>query len=290
MMYTKILVPLDGSRLAEQILPYACLLAEAFEIPVELLRVNDPAAMTPYAPPLQGDEYLKEIADWAFPVTLRVHRSVEVANPTQAILQYAGTDHGTLIAMATHGLTGIHGWMMGSVAYKVVHATRNPVLLIRPTEEGDPGVAVKLETVLTPLDGSGLADRILPHVIALAKKLSLEVTLVRTYTVPPDNYFVGDGLYLDTLARERDAFKQEIEDYLAGKTEEIRAAGLSRVSPIAIHGDPAGEIIDCARNTPNSLIAMSTHGRSGFGRWLMGSVAEKVVQYSRNPVLVIRPE
>jgi len=285
-MYTKILVPLDGSRLAEQILPYASLLAEAFGVPVELLRVDDSGALTPS----KGNEYLKEIGDWAFPASVQFHHSIEVANPTEAILRHADADRRTLIAMGTHGLSGIHGWVMGSVAYKVVHATRNPVLLIRPTEEGDPGIAVKLGTVLVPLDGSGLADRILPHVIALAKSLNLEVTLIRAYTLPPDNYFVGDGLYLDALAGQRDAFRQEIDDYLIGKTEEIRATGLSRVSPVPIHGDAAGEIIDCARNTQNSLIAMSTHGRSGLGRWLMGSVAEKVVQHSQNPVLLIRPE
>jgi nucleotide-binding universal stress UspA family protein len=289
-MYTKILVPLDGSRLAEQILPYACLIAEAFDIPVELLRVNEPGAMTPFAPPLQGGEYLTAIADWAFPASVSVHRSIEVANPTEAILQYAGADRGILIAMATHGLSGIHGWVMGSVAYKVVHATRNPVLLIRPTEEGDPGIMVKLGTVIVPLDGSGLADRILPHVIALAKSLNLEVTPIRAYTVPPENYLVGDGLYLDALARQRAECKQAIDEYLTGKTEEIRGAGVSRVSPVPVHGDAAGEIIDFARKTRHSLIAMSTHGRSGIGRWLMGSVAEKVVQHSQDPVLLIRPE
>ena len=285
-MYTKILVPLDGSRLAEQILPYVCLLAEAFEIPVELLRIDDSGALTPS----KGSEYLKEIGAWAFPTTVKFHHSIEIANPTEAILRHAAAERQMLIAMATHGLSGIRGWVMGSVAYKVVHATKNPVLLIRPTEEGDPGVAVKLGTVLVPLDGSGLADRILPHVIALARSLNLEVTLIRAYRLPPDNYFVGDGIYLDALAGQRDAYKQEIDEYLAGKTEEIRGAGISRVSPVAIHGDAAGEIIDCARKTGNSLIAMSTHGRSGLGRWLMGSVTEKIVQHSRDPVLVIRPE
>jgi nucleotide-binding universal stress UspA family protein len=285
-MYTKILVPLDGSRLAEQILPYASLLAEAFEIPVEILRVDDSGALAPS----KGNEYLKEIGDWAFPASVQFHHSIEVANPTEAILRHAAADRSTLIAMATHGLSGIHGWVMGSVAYKVVHATRNPVLLIRPTEEGDPGIAVKLGTVLVPLDGSGLADRILPHVIALCQKLKLEATLIRAYTLPPDTYMVGDGLYMDALARQRAAFKQEIDDYLTGKVEELRAGGLSRLSPIATHGDPAEQIIDFARNTQNSLIAMSTHGRSGVGRWLMGSVAEKIVHHSRNPVLLIRPE
>jgi nucleotide-binding universal stress UspA family protein len=285
-MYTKILVPLDGSRLAEQILPYAGFIAERFAIPVELLRIDDSGDLTRS----KADEYLKEIGNWAFPANVEFHRRLEIANPTEAILRHAADDRGILIAMATHGLSGIRGWTMGSVAYKVVHATKNPVLLIRPTEEGDPGIAVKLDNLLVPLDGSGLADRILPHVITLAKKLELEVSLIRAYTVPPDNYIVGDGLYMDALARHRDAFKQEINEYLAGKSEEIRAAGVSRVSPIASHGDAAGEIIDCARNTQNSLIAMSTHGRSGIGRWLMGSVAERVLQYARNPVLLIRPE
>ena len=285
-MYTKILVPLDGSRLAEQILPYASLIAEKFRIPVELLRVDDSGNL----PTSKGQEYLKEIGDWAFPPSIKFHRAVEIANPAEAILRHSSDDRRILVAMATHGLSGIRGWTMGSVAYKVVHATRNPVLLIRPTEEGDPGVAVTLSTVLVPLDGSGLADRILPHVIALANALNMEINLIRAYTSPRDSYIVGDGLYMDRLAHERDVFKHEIEDYLAGKTEEIRAAGISRVSPIVSHGDAAAEIIDCARKTQNSLIAMSTHGRSGVGRWLIGSVAEKVVQYSRNPVLLIRPE
>ncbi len=285
-MYTKILVPLDGSRLAEQILPYVSLVAEAFGIPVELLRVDDSGSLSAS----KGNEYLKAIGDWAFSTSVKFYYSIEVANPTEAILRHASADRKILIAMATHGLSGIHGWVMGSVAYKVVHATTNPVLLIRPTEEGDPGIAVQLGTVLAPLDGSGLGDRILPHVIALAKQLNLEVTLVRAYTVAPETYLVGDGLYMDVLARQRDAFKQDVDDYLTGKTEEIRAAGLSRVSPIAVEGDAAEQIIDFARNTRNGLIAMSTHGRSGMGRWLMGSVAEKVVQHSPNPVLLIRPE
>ena len=106
-MYTKILVPLDGSRLAEQILPYACLIAEAFGIPVELLRVNEPGAMTPFAPPLQGDEYLTAIADWAFPASLSVHRSIEVAKPAETILQYAGADRGAAPA-AARGARGGH--------------------------------------------------------------------------------------------------------------------------------------------------------------------------------------
>jgi len=75
---------------------------------------------------------------------------------------------------------------------------------------------------------------------------------------------------------------------LDGLVAGLRADGLNRVIATAIEGDPAGEIIDLARKTPNDLIAISTHGRSGIGRWVLGSVAEKVVQYARGPVLLVR--
>jgi nucleotide-binding universal stress UspA family protein len=139
------------------------------------------------------------------------------------------------------------------------------------------------------LDGSALAEKVLPHVIALAKRIDLEVNLVQAYTVPPESYIVGDGLYMDVLRRQAEAIHKGVDDYLSAKTQELQAEGVSRVVAVAVKGDAAEEIIDLARKTPNCLIAMSTHGRSGIGRWILGSVAAKVVHHSRNPVLVIRP-
>ncbi len=84
--------------------------------------------------------------------------------------------------------------------------------------------------------------------------------------------------------------QKEAEDYLAGKVEELRREGLDQVISTAIEGDPAGEIIDLAQRTPNNLlIAMSSHGKSGIAQWVLGSVAEKVIHHSSDPVLVIRP-
>lgn len=83
--------------------------------------------------------------------------------------------------------------------------------------------------------------------------------------------------------------EKEAKTYLEGKTQQLRAEGLDRVISTAIEGDRAGEIIDLACKTPNNLIAMSSHGRSGVGRWVLGSVTERVIHHSRDPVLVIRP-
>jgi nucleotide-binding universal stress UspA family protein len=86
----------------------------------------------------------------------------------------------------------------------------------------------------------------------------------------------------------RESIKREATTYLDGKVDALRAEGLARVVATAIEGDAASEIIDIARKTPSNMIAMSSHGRSGVGRWLLGSVAEKVIQHSQDPVLVIR--
>jgi len=289
-MFNKILVPLDGSKLAEQILPYARFMAETFSVPVELLRVNDPASMTPFAPPLQGGEYLKKISESYFLSSAQVTTSIEVGKPAEIIVSCAALDGDTLIAMATHGLSGIQRWVLGSVAYKVAHMAANPLLLVRPLEGHDPVKPISLRTLLVPLDGSGLADKILPYVIALARRLDLEVNLVRAYLMPAESYAVGDGLYVDVLNRGREVIRKEIDDFNSSKTQELQAEGLSRVSAVAVEGDAAEEIIDLALKTPDCLIAMSTHGRSGVGRWVLGSVAEKVIHYSRHPVLILRPE
>jgi nucleotide-binding universal stress UspA family protein len=91
------------------------------------------------------------------------------------------------------------------------------------------------------------------------------------------------------LAEQSKIIEQEATTYLDGVTEKLRAAGVERITSIPIDGDAAEVIIDLAQKTPKSLIAMCTHGRSGVGRWVLGSVAEKVIQYSRDPVLLVRP-
>ncbi len=274
-MYTKILVPLDGSKLSEQILPYAQLLADAFHVPVELLHVNDLDTITPFAPPLQGGDYLKVVSKRYLPLSLTVSCTVDLGKPAELIVERAAADRGALIAMATRGHSGMQRWLLGSVSNKVVRTATNPLLLVRPPQGTGPVWPLKLKTILVPLDGSGLAEKILPHVTALAETLELEVNLLRVHTIPAESYIVGDGLYVDVLSRETESIRKGVGDYLNGKIEELQAEGLDRVSSVAVEGDPAEEIIDLARNTHDSLIAMSTHGRSGMERWVLEASRRK---------------
>ena len=285
-MFNKILVPLDGSKLAEQVLPYARWLAAAYGASITLVRVTDPEARLPFTANQSVSDYLKYTAASLAP--LPVESVEKIGKPAEVIVDTAKGDADCLIAMATHGMTGPRRWLLGSVASKVVQTADNPILLIRVTQDAAPLGPFALRRVIVPLDGSGLAEKVLPYVRVLASKLKLDMQLVRTYSLPPDAYVVADGVIAQGPAQYRKNLHEESEKYLDGKVASLQADGFTAVSATVIEGDAASELIDLAAEPPQSLIAMSTHGRSGLGRWVLGSVAEKVVQHSLAPVLLIR--
>ena len=285
-MYSKILVPLDGSKTSERILPYARFFADAHGIPVELVRVTDPELRPPFWPTETNEQYLKRIAAEYFYGSASIVS--EVGLPARVIVDQAKTDPACLIAMATHGMSAARRWVLGSVTSKVVQTAANPLLLIRSEDHPDALMRPNIEKVFVPLDGSGLAEKTLPYACALAKRLNLEMHLVRAYDLPPEAYVVADGVIAQGPAQYSKQLASEAQVYLDGKVAGLEADGFERVFSIVLQGDAASEIIDLTRKTPNSLIAMSTHGRSGVSRWVLGSVAEKVIQHARNPVLLIR--
>lgn len=299
-MYTKILVPLDGSATAECVLPLVRSLALALSLPVELMGVVETAGMTPsmdenklwYLGKFIEDarhareQYLHDARGKLAPNGVTV--TVTAGLPAEAILEKGSADPDSLITIATHGRSGVNRWLLGSVAEKLLTATHNPLLVVRaPRQSAHTGV---LRSIIVPLDGSGLAEKILPHGLFLANHLHLDLHMVRVFALPVDAYLVGDGTIMTGPAEIREAKRKESQAYLDGKTQELRAAGLARISATSLEGDAASEIIDLANTTADALVAMSTHGRSGIGRWVLGSVTEKVIRYGKSPVLVIRPE
>jgi nucleotide-binding universal stress UspA family protein len=285
-MYNEILVPLDGSKLAEGVLPYARCFAEAFSVPVKLLHINDPEVVAAYSHPMQGEDYLKDLARSAL-AGLSVNVSVEIGKPAEVIADIGAGRRDALIAMATHGRSGIRRWLLGSVAEKVLHATVNPLLVVRP-EEKPPSGPVRLKTVLVPLDGSHLAEKVLPHARAIAAALKAELVLTRVFSAPIAAQVVSEGVRAPDFNQVKEALRKEARTYLEEKVEALRAGDGADVSHILMEGDSAAEIIDLARKTPDNLLAMCTHGRTGVSRWVIGSVTERVVRHSGDPVLVIR--
>jgi len=129
--------------------------------------------------------------------------------------------------------------------------------------------------ILVPLDGSPLAEAILDHVEAVAAPLGAEVILLQVLP--------GTGVLPDQAQREEESARS----YLGRKVEQLRAKGINARFAVR-HGDPAPEILDYAEDNKVDAIAMSTHGRSGIGRWVFGSIAEKVLRGTNIPILLVR--
>lgn len=292
------LIPLDGSNVSEQVLPYARLLARKLNLPVELLAVVDAVGLAACLSPddkrnvesfiahTLGDSaaFLERISK-TFPEA-SVKCVVEKGRPGEVVIEKAAADSGTLIAMATHGRSGIDRWLLGSVAEKVLRGTKNPLLLVRAGKSGESVGEARLERVIVPLDGSPLAEKTLPHAAALAKAMNLDMVLFRSYTLTQiistyDDY-IPDWNKLEAVS------KGEAISYLDQKVLELKQNGLTHVSPLVSEGEAAEQIIDLAKRTADSLVVMCSHGRSGVGRWVLGSVAERVARHSIGPVLFIR--
>jgi nucleotide-binding universal stress UspA family protein len=300
-MYSKILVPMDGSKTAENVLPYARYLAGKFKIPVELLAVVDIGEAATHMASEKArffdtliedavrhcTSYLRGVATTF--AGAEVSCAVERGKPEEAIIEKAASDKAMLITMATHGRSGLNRFLLGSVAEKVLRGTVNPLLLIRASEGAKSDGEATLKSIVVPLDGSELAESVLPMVAAMAKSLHLEVELFRAYHIPYNAYAGDEGFYAGNLEELLVSVRDEAREYLDKKAADLRGLGVAKVLCVTKEGFAGDEIISLGKTTPDSLIAMCSHGRSGVKRWVLGSVAETVVRHSGDPVLIVRP-
>jgi nucleotide-binding universal stress UspA family protein len=160
-------------------------------------------------------------------------------------------------------------------------------MVVRPTESRIPKDPVRLTKLLVPLDGSGLAEGILPYVKGLATRLFLGVVLLRVFTVAAMVHAAAEvpTRVFDMLEVEA---KAEAERYLSQVSRDLARKGVL-VEHELLKGAPGASIVDYAHKTEGCMVAMSTHGRTGLGRLVLGSVADHVIRHSGAPVLVFRP-
>jgi nucleotide-binding universal stress UspA family protein len=299
-MYSAILVPLDGSKTAEKVLPYARYLAGKFKVSVELLAVVDVVEIASHMTSEKvrfldtiiedavqhSTTYLRGVGTTITGTDVRC--SVEKGRAEETIIEKAANDKAMLITMATHGRSGLNRFLLGSVAEKVLRGTVNPILLIRAAGEAKSEGEAMLKSIIVPLDGSELAEAVLPAVADLAKELDIEIELFRSYHVPYNVYSGDEGFYAVNYEELLAGVRDEAVEYLETKAADLKRLGVAKVQCVTKEGLAADEIISLGRETPDNLIAMSSHGRSGVRRWMLGSVTEMVVRHSGDPVLVIR--
>lgn len=308
-MYKRILAPLDGSEMAEQALPYVRFLAKDLQARVELIRTVDNVPLELiYNPDIhpqdimeamrtEAGNYLNDAKRRLDNIGLSVSVSVRDGSPAQEIVEAAEQEPDTIIAMTTHGRSGMARWVMGSVADKALHTTDCPFLLIKAREQAEIESDASVNTIIVPLDGSEFAAEALPHAAALARPRRLKVILARVtpaageyqrymqYTMIDASTSVYTGPY-EQWSREADA---NAMGYLRDLGAKFASENGVTVEERLLNGSPADAIVDLLHDEPNSLCVMTTHGRSGVGRWVLGSVADRIVRHSGSPALVIRP-
>ncbi|MGB2799901.1 MAG: universal stress protein [Dehalococcoidia bacterium] len=312
-MYKRMLVPLDGSELAEVVFAYAKELAGRLSLDVTLLHVCSPTEQE-LAPmhrsytehmagivKLQVEAIQKKVGIQPGSKEVETRGELAVGYPAEQILSYADENDIDLILMATHGRSGIRRWAIGSVADKVLRASKVPVWLVRA---GIPEEVVYDEwprrTILVPLDGSELAESVLPHVETLAKQRGAElvdVVLLRVCDPPIISSDYPEAImplsWEEHVEQQMAWCKRASEKYLAGVEKQLKDAGLKVRSEVLVGNppldNPANEIIDYANRNPFNLIVMATHGRSGISRWAYGSVAARVLLGVSSPLFLVRP-
>jgi nucleotide-binding universal stress UspA family protein len=275
----KILIPLDGSPTSESALPWAQALAPRLEAGLLLVGVVDPfqSGPTGQAPSmalrltehLQSDreKYLQHQASLQSPGTAW---KCLMGSPARVLGSLAQPEHCGAVIMASHGRSGGARWFLGSVAESVLRQSGVPVLLVRPDCTVPP---TGFARALLPLDGSPESRAFLPRLKPWLAP-NAEVLLVRSSGFDAHDYLnVADpGGHQQVL--------QHMEDELA----QVELEGF-RVSRHVLDGDAAECIVAMAKEHHCDLVAMSTHGRSGWQRFLLGSVTEKVARRAACPVL-----
>jgi len=307
-MFERILIALDGSPRAELILSQISRILKREDSELLLLRIVDlpePAGGLEGAGAIdiqalrqaereEAQKYVHDIARRFAAKGAKVHGRIAEGPAAQIILDTAQAEGATLIAMTTHGRTGIARWLMGSVAEKVARASDVPLLLVRSfrrsstgdLEPNTPG-ETPFRRILIPVDGSPTSMSI----IAPAEKFAqlydsaILVVHVRPPFIPAGPVLPGMEAALPlVLPPPPPPANDEAIDMAARR---FHHAGLG-VRKLSVEGEPACEILDLARTESVDLIALGTHGRSGFSRWALGSVAERVLRSAEVPLLLVR--
>ena len=299
-MIKHIFVPLDGSDTAEAAVPHAAALAKLLDARVTLARVPE-AMIVPVVDAgvwitrvvesreaaERSKEYLAQVAEdsvWG-------DASVDTVLPhypvAEGLLDAIDDLDVGLVVMTTHGRSGPDRWLMGSVAQKLVHHAPASMFVLRnEAAQRDPAFS----EIMVPLDGSDLAASALEPASELAQRSGGQLHLVTVPTVPPYAKVVPEtsGMIPDLLKRRIG----EAESYLSQTVADLEDRGIEVDAnvEVVVAGDVAKGIVEHADEVDADLILMSTHGRTGLGRFILGSVTDRVLRGSRRPLWILRPD
>jgi nucleotide-binding universal stress UspA family protein len=286
-MLKHLLIPLDGTSMAEAVLPVAASLAEKAGARVTLLHVLERGAPATVhgaghlRTARQAEEYLEQVASRSFPTTLRVTRHVherEVADVAHSVVDHADEMRPDLVVMLAHGAGRWRDWISGNMAQQVVHLGVTPVLFLRQGADGQ--VAFPFHSILVPLDGRSAHEQGLPAAAALAQLCDAGLrllTVVPTADVLSGTAAAVGSLLPESTRKQLDFAERDAAEYLG---EHIRRLGTEGISATACvtRGDPAVLIAETAGKLAADLVVLGTHGRAGTQAFWEGSMAQRLLR------------
>ncbi len=283
-MFESILVALDGSKLAEQALPYTAEIANAFASEIFLIKVcrteeTDFSSVSQAYLNKQAEQLRKKLIG-----EVRINTSVSLGRPAQEIIRYAVEKNISLIIITSTGRSGIIPWLLGSTANEIIHSVKVPLLVVKVSKS--PPSSVKLKRLLVPLDGSERSEAILPYTTRLAQNLSAEVILIQIVAPGRHVHTIGGLDYVYFKDKDMESMKAAAQEYLDRMVARLAREHVTTKCEIRI-GEPSLEIASYADENHCDLITMSSHGHSYMERWTYGSVAYKILHSSNRPVLIL---
>ena len=302
-MYKVIMVPTDGSGFDREAIRVSLRIAERTEAKVQLVRVLASGTFFGLEAAAEGtsaaaelvhsdrDKALSELYRLAAECRLTSKAEISVdlhAGPVADVLEgYARRHHVDLIVISTHGRSGISRLSLGSVTDSLIRHTTIPVLVVKPpTSYLNPQVSEAFKRIVVPLDGSTLAEQILPRVLKLAKLEEAEITLLQVLI--PQSYWQKETVDPSLPWWDKDVSLARA--YLFRIAARLRRNGVAVTTDIVIGENIAHAIGDFASREKADLIAIATHGRGGLARMLRGSVADAVMHSGRMSMLVLKPD
>jgi len=296
-MYRHLLVPLDGSRLAETAVPAAVALAVRLDAEIVLLHVVEPEAPAQVhgyhhlKTPQEAQAYLDDLVAWVAQRGVRARTRVETGPGDVAarISREAASADANLIVLCTHGGRGVRGLLFGRVAQQVLARGGIPVFLMPPSPRGREADFL-CRRLLVPLDGSGPSEAVLPYAAAFAR--ALESTLVLESVIPTLSTIRGArGATARLLPRMGEAvLEEEATDaaaYLQTLVSRLEADGLD-VEGLVERGEPVKVLEAAAARPGTDAFAMATHARAGVSAIWEGSIAARLMEHSGRPILLVR--
>lgn len=297
-MIHHILVPLDGSELAECVLPHLVAIAPVTGARVTLIHVlertparnGNASLIDPLGWHMQKQEsqsYLDRIAGRLQTLDVQVEQVILEGNPAEALIEFTRNNAVDLLVLSTHGRTGLSEWNVSSVVQKILLRSYKSILLVRAYT--NPAPEVKYERLFLAIDGSMRAEYILPFAMNLAQSHQSNVILGTVIERPqPIQRFPLSEQDMTWIQQFTERNQQDASHYLEQLTTQFALKGLSAEAKIMISDNALGSVHDMIEDTGADLVMIAAHGYSGERRWPYGSIASGLIAYGRTPLMILQ--